>query len=98
MARAASTQRRVTMTVLAWAVALLLFFPILYTLITSLKTEGSNGDANCAKTRSWDVPLDSLPDGDYTVRAVATDQLGIKATETWPLRIDRGVPPELRQP
>jgi sorbitol/mannitol transport system permease protein len=40
MARAATTQRKVTMTILAWAVALLLFFPILYTLITSLKTEG----------------------------------------------------------
>jgi sorbitol/mannitol transport system permease protein len=40
MARAASTQRKVSMTILAWVVALLIFFPILYTLITSFKTEG----------------------------------------------------------
>jgi len=40
MAHAASTQRKIGMTILAWVVALLLFFPILYTLITSLKTEG----------------------------------------------------------
>ena len=40
MAHAASTQRKIGMTILAWLVALLLFFPILYTLITSLKTEG----------------------------------------------------------
>ena len=40
MARAASTERKVTMTILAWVVALLIFFPILYTVITSLKTEG----------------------------------------------------------
>ena len=40
MARAVSVQRKSVVTVLAWAVALILFFPILYTLITSLKTEG----------------------------------------------------------
>src|SRR5690348_11822038 len=40
MAREASTSRKVSMTTLAWVVALLIFFPILYTLITSLKTEG----------------------------------------------------------
>jgi sorbitol/mannitol transport system permease protein len=40
MARAASTQRKTVMTVLAWAVALLLFFPVLYTIVTSFKTEG----------------------------------------------------------
>ncbi|OLP62320.1 sugar ABC transporter permease [Xaviernesmea oryzae] len=40
MARAVSTRRKVVFTILAWSVALLLFFPILYTVITSVKTEG----------------------------------------------------------
>jgi sorbitol/mannitol transport system permease protein len=39
MARAVSTKRKVTFTVLSWLVALFIFFPILYTIITSLKTE-----------------------------------------------------------
>jgi sorbitol/mannitol transport system permease protein len=39
MARAVSTRRKVGFTVAAWIVALLIFFPILYTIITSLKTE-----------------------------------------------------------
>ena len=40
MARAVSVQRKSVVTVLAWVVALILFLPIFYTLITSLKTEG----------------------------------------------------------
>ncbi|OLP52556.1 sugar ABC transporter permease [Rhizobium rhizosphaerae] len=40
MARAVSPRRKIAFTLLAWSVALLLFFPILYTLITSIKTEG----------------------------------------------------------
>jgi sorbitol/mannitol transport system permease protein len=39
MARSVTTQHKVTATVFAWIVALIIFFPILYTLITSLKTE-----------------------------------------------------------
>ena len=39
MARAVPTRTKVGYTVAAWVVALLIFFPILYTLITSLKTE-----------------------------------------------------------
>lgn len=39
MARAVSTRRKAVFTLAAWAVALLIFFPILYTLITSIKTE-----------------------------------------------------------
>ena len=39
MARAVTTRRRIALTVLAWTVALVIFFPILYTIITSLKTE-----------------------------------------------------------
>ena len=39
MARAVSTRTKVGYTTAAWVVALIIFFPILYTLITSLKTE-----------------------------------------------------------
>ncbi len=39
MARAVPTRTRVGYTAAAWVVALLIFFPILYTIITSLKTE-----------------------------------------------------------
>ncbi len=39
MARAITTQRKIGFTVAAWFVALVIFFPILYTIITSLKTE-----------------------------------------------------------
>ena len=40
MARAASTSRKITVTAAAWIVALLIFFPILWTILTSFKTEG----------------------------------------------------------
>jgi sorbitol/mannitol transport system permease protein len=40
MARAASTSRKVTVTAVAWIVALIIFFPILWTILTSFKTEG----------------------------------------------------------
>jgi polyol transport system permease protein len=40
MARAVTPQRKWTFTILAWLVALLIFFPILWTLLTSFKTEG----------------------------------------------------------
>ncbi|MDO5705134.1 MAG: carbohydrate ABC transporter permease, partial [Paracoccus sp. (in: a-proteobacteria)] len=39
MARAVPQRTRILWTIAAWTVALLLFFPILYTIITSLKTE-----------------------------------------------------------
>ena len=39
MARAVSTNTKLGYTAAAWIVALLIFFPILYTIITSLKTE-----------------------------------------------------------
>lgn len=39
MARAVSRNTRIGWTIAAWGVALLIFFPILYTIITSLKTE-----------------------------------------------------------
>ncbi len=40
MARAVSTRRKATFTVAAWAIALAIFFPILWTFLTSFKTEG----------------------------------------------------------
>jgi sorbitol/mannitol transport system permease protein len=39
MARAVTTQTKMGWTIAAWVVALLIFFPILYTAITSVKTE-----------------------------------------------------------
>src|SRR5690606_38500312 len=39
MARTVSNRRKAAVTLLAWSVALIIFFPILYMVITSLKTE-----------------------------------------------------------
>ena len=39
MARAATTQRKAFNTLLAWCIGLLIFFPILWTILTSFKTE-----------------------------------------------------------
>jgi len=41
MARAITGKRKLTFTVLGWSIGLLLFFPILWTLLTSFKTEGA---------------------------------------------------------
>jgi sorbitol/mannitol transport system permease protein len=40
MARAVSTRRMLTFTAIGWTIGLLLFFPILWTFLTSFKTEG----------------------------------------------------------
>ncbi|MBZ9938364.1 carbohydrate ABC transporter permease [Mesorhizobium sp. BR1-1-16] len=40
MARAISPQKKWTFTILAWIVALIIFFPILWTFLTAFKTEG----------------------------------------------------------
>ena len=39
MARAVSTQKKALWTVLAWAIGLVIFFPIFWTILTSFKTE-----------------------------------------------------------
>ena len=39
MARAVTTQHKTVATVAAWIVAFIIFFPILYTIITSFKSE-----------------------------------------------------------
>lgn len=40
MARAITRQRKIINTSIAWAIGLLIFFPILWTILTSFKTEG----------------------------------------------------------
>lgn len=40
MARTVTTQRKIANTALAWGIGLLIFFPILWTILTSFKTEG----------------------------------------------------------
>ena len=40
MARRVTTTRKTTTTLLAWAIGFLIFFPILWTILTSFKTEG----------------------------------------------------------
>ncbi|MGG7516594.1 carbohydrate ABC transporter permease [Allorhizobium undicola] len=40
MARAVSTRRKLTFTVIAWTIGFLMFFPILWTFLTSFKSEG----------------------------------------------------------
>ncbi|WP_102108479.1 carbohydrate ABC transporter permease [Oceaniglobus roseus] len=39
MARAVSTQRKALVTVVAWVIGIVIFFPILWTILTSFKTE-----------------------------------------------------------
>jgi sorbitol/mannitol transport system permease protein len=40
MARAVSTNRKLVFTVIGWSIGFILFFPILWTVLTSFKTEG----------------------------------------------------------
>jgi sorbitol/mannitol transport system permease protein len=40
MARAVTTQRKLVFTVIGWTIGLVIFFPILWTFLTSFKTEG----------------------------------------------------------
>ena len=40
MARAVPVRRRIIFTAIAWAIAFVIFFPILWTILTSFKTEG----------------------------------------------------------
>lgn len=41
MARSVSTGRKVTFTIVGWTVGFLIFFPVLWTVLTSFKTEGA---------------------------------------------------------
>ncbi len=40
MARAVSTNRKLVFTVIGWSIGFIIFFPILWTFLTSFKTEG----------------------------------------------------------
>jgi sorbitol/mannitol transport system permease protein len=53
MARRESTQRKLVVTVLAWAVGLLVFFPILWTIMTSFKTEGDAINISTFFSTGW---------------------------------------------
>jgi len=55
MARAASTQRKVTVTVAAWIVSLIIFFPILWTILTSFKTEGDAINISHFFQTAWSI-------------------------------------------
>ena len=39
MARAVTTNRKIGNTIIAWGIGLLIFFPILWTILTSFKSE-----------------------------------------------------------
>ncbi|MGR3466096.1 carbohydrate ABC transporter permease [Limimaricola sp.] len=53
MARAVSTRRKLIVTLFAWAIGLLIFFPVLWTILTSLKTEGDAIDPGSYFTSGW---------------------------------------------
>jgi len=55
MARAASTQRKVTVTIAAWLVGLIIFFPILWTILTSFKTEGDAINISHFFQTAWSI-------------------------------------------
>ncbi|OOY21233.1 sugar ABC transporter permease [Thioclava sp. DLFJ5-1] len=61
MARKVSNRRRVIMSVIAWALAFVIFFPILWTIILSFKTEGN------AIKAPWDVLTSSWTFDSYHV-------------------------------
>jgi sorbitol/mannitol transport system permease protein len=53
MARAVSTQRKIIVTILAWVIGLLIFFPILWTILTSFKSEGDAIDISGFFSTPW---------------------------------------------
>ena len=53
MARRDTTQRKIVVTVLAWAVGLMVFFPILWTVLTSFKTEGDAINISSFFSTGW---------------------------------------------
>jgi sorbitol/mannitol transport system permease protein len=53
MARAVSTQKKLVVTFFAWAIGLLIFFPILWTILTSFKSEGDAIDISSFFFTPW---------------------------------------------
>jgi len=75
MARALSFRRKSLNTVLAWTVALVIFFPILWTLMTSFKTEGQaiNDPPLFLPSFSSEAPKATQPANEGFNAASATD-------------------------
>ena len=55
MARAATTQRKITVTIVAWIVSLIIFFPIMWTILTSFKTEGDAINISHFFQTAWSI-------------------------------------------
>ena len=53
MARRETQQRKILVTVLAWVVGLMVFFPILWTVLTSFKTEGDAINISSFFSTGW---------------------------------------------
>jgi sorbitol/mannitol transport system permease protein len=53
MARKESTQRKLVVTILAWTVGLIVFFPILWTILTSFKSEGDAINISTFFSTGW---------------------------------------------
>jgi sorbitol/mannitol transport system permease protein len=53
MARAVSVQKKLVVTFFAWAIGLLIFFPILWTILTSFKSEGDAIDISSFFSTPW---------------------------------------------
>ena len=53
MARRETKQRKILVTVLAWVVGLMVFFPILWTVLTSFKTEGDAINISSFFSTGW---------------------------------------------
>ena len=53
MARAVSTNRKLVFTVIGWGIGFLIFFPILWTFLTSFKSEGFTTGAHLTTAGSY---------------------------------------------
>ena len=53
MARAVSTRRKVIVSLVAWTIGIAIFFPVLWTILTSLKTEGDAINPGGYLTSGW---------------------------------------------
>jgi sorbitol/mannitol transport system permease protein len=53
MARKETTQSKIIVTILAWSIGLLVFFPILWTILTSFKTEGDAINISTFFSTGW---------------------------------------------
>ena len=75
MARKTTTARKATVTALAWFIGFLIFFPILWTILTSFKTEGEASTPSIARTDGSIGGVGRLGPGG-SVAAEAEDDVG----------------------